>query len=495
MLAFFFPPICNMKFTAAHVETFCKASHDTNPLHVDPAYAKRSQFGNPVVYGMAAVLYGLGEWAQGSPFRLRSLRAVFRKPLFVGEEYDLQFSHDGEETRFSFKKGIVDYAVVTFVAERTAETHFVTSVSDSSILHTAIEFPLIEARSVRYAMGGNIWEELAQTFRIMVGMMPLVQLTALLWSSYLVGMEVPGRQALFSDVDFEFDAVQHDAAEIEMQLEAADFDDRFNRYVIEGKGSGIASVRISAFARPNQVDFPMAGMAAFAEGNLPLAGKVVFVSGAARGFGAAIARMCALAGARLALNYRGDEAAIVALRDEIRLAGGEAEAFAADLSNPQAAAAMAHELQQTYGQLDLIVNNAAPPIRDLLFLEQGNADIQGFVNQNLAITLETARNLLPLVPKGGQFVHISTKYLATPARGFIHYLAAKAAQEAIVQGLSLEFRLVEFVTTRLPRILTDQTNLPFDFDPPARPDDVARALVLAIASPLENGNFRLLELY
>jgi NAD(P)-dependent dehydrogenase (short-subunit alcohol dehydrogenase family) len=117
------------------------------------------------------------------------------------------------------------------------------------------------------------------------------------------------------------------------------------------------------------------------------------------------------------------------------------------------------------------------------------------VAQNLSIALETARQLLPLLAKGGQFLHISTQYLAKPVRGFSHYLTAKAAQEILLKALALEFGDHTFIVARLPRILTDQTNLPFDFDPPQHPGEIAKQVILALAQQEGLENYREIHLF
>lgn len=486
-----------MKFTAAQVSAFCAASHDRNPLHIDPDYARRSQFGKPVVYGLAAVLHALGVWAAGRTFRLQQLRAVFRKPLFEGEEYAVAVQESGSDVIVKFQKGPVDYAVVSFSA-----TEMATHALEYAQLHTPFEpkpspadAPEAAAHSQRYRMNAEAWPQLAEAFDLHPQAMPMHQSAALLWASYHVGMILPGRQALFSELQMTFTDEYVHSVEIVLELDAADFDERFNRYVLNGRGTGIDSLRIAAFRRPLPVDFPLSAMPAFAEGYLPLQGKVVFISGATRGFGAAMARMAARAGAMLALNYRGDASAADALRTELQAYGAEVEAYAADMADPAAVAQMATAISGRFGNIDLIVNNAAPPIRDLQFLEQDNLHIAQFVQQNLAITLETARHLLPLLSKGGQFLHVSTKYLVEPVRGFAHYLTAKAAQEALVQALSLESRDHEFIVVRLPRILTDQTNLAFDFDPPLHPGEVAREAILSLVDSKQDGNYRVVNLF
>ncbi len=487
-----------MKFTSHHVDTFCAASHDRNPLHIDAEYAKRTQFGRPVVYGVAAVLYALGQWAAGRSFRLDSLRAIFRKPLFEGEEYTLHIdeSADGQVTA-KFRKGSVEYSVIIFTAEL-----LIAPPMESGQFYTqferrseATDTPITGPTEIYYVMHTGVWADLESAFQLSAGSMQPHQLATLLWASYFVGMALPGRQALFSELQITFAPVDLQTAKVELHLDEANFDDRFNRYVIQGQGPGVSALRITAFARPLPVDFPLSAMPQFADGARPLAGKVVFISGATRGFGAAMARMCARAGASLALNYRGDAAAAEALLAELHAHGSVAAAFPADMSDPIAVTEMATAIAAQFGQIDLIVNNAAPPIRDLQFLEQDNAEILRFVAQNLSITLETARHLLPILAKTGQFLHISTKYLVEPVRGFAHYLTAKAAQEALIQALALENRDPEFIVARLPRILTDQTNLPFDFDPPRHPGEVAMEAIAALERRGGGDNFRVLELF
>jgi NADP-dependent 3-hydroxy acid dehydrogenase YdfG len=485
-----------MKFTSFQVAAFCNASYDRNPLHIDTDYARRTQFGRPIVYGVAAVLYALGQWADGRAFRLKSLRAVFRKPLFEGEEYEFVIEDGVDGTVLRFRKGTVDYTVITLQAQLLSELPMGARqlLPPFAPALEAAAHPQTDVHTVDYVMNTAAWSELQAAFRMGPQTMLPQQMATLLWASYHVGMALPGRQALFSELQVSFADTDLRTIKVELSLDKVKFDERFNRFSITASGPAVTSLRIVAFARPLPVDFPLATMPRFAEGALPLHGKVAFISGATRGFGAAMARICALAGARLALNYRGDAAAAQALLTELHAHGSEATAFAADISDPTAVAEMATAIAAQFGQLDLIVNNAAPPIRDLHFTEQDNAELLRFVTQNLCITLETMRQLLPLLAKGGQFLHISTKYLVEPVRGFAHYLTAKAAQEALVQALALEHRDHEFIVARLPRILTDQTNVPFDLVPPRHPGEVAMEAIFALPQQGEN-NFRVVDLF
>ncbi|MDR3651279.1 MAG: SDR family NAD(P)-dependent oxidoreductase [Acidimicrobiales bacterium] len=91
-------------------------------------------------------------------------------------------------------------------------------------------------------------------------------------------------------------------------------------------------------------------------------GRTVLVTGASSGMGAAVARE---------LAARGDTVALVARRadrlDEVladcRATSATSERWAADLSDPTAAADLALEIWDHYGGLDVVVNNAGVPMR------------------------------------------------------------------------------------------------------------------------------------
>lgn len=84
--------------------------------------------------------------------------------------------------------------------------------------------------------------------------------------------------------------------------------------------------------------------------------KVCLVTGASRGIGAAIAAMFAQNGAKVALHYNSQRArAETLVRD---LPGGQHRCFQADLAKPHTAVSLVDEVQQAFGRLDVLVNNA-----------------------------------------------------------------------------------------------------------------------------------------
>src|SRR5947207_3434639 len=90
--------------------------------------------------------------------------------------------------------------------------------------------------------------------------------------------------------------------------------------------------------------------------SIDLGGKVILVTGASRGIGAAAARMLARANAFVAINYSRSETEATALAKEI---GERSFAIRADVSNPSEVQGMIDAVEHKWNRLDVLVNNAA----------------------------------------------------------------------------------------------------------------------------------------
>jgi 3-oxoacyl-[acyl-carrier protein] reductase len=92
--------------------------------------------------------------------------------------------------------------------------------------------------------------------------------------------------------------------------------------------------------------------------SIDLSGRSALVTGGSRGIGRAAAEILAAAGARVAVNYRRDDAGAETFVRNTRSAGGEALALAGDVSNPAEARQLVRDVVAAWGRLDVLVNNA-----------------------------------------------------------------------------------------------------------------------------------------
>jgi len=98
--------------------------------------------------------------------------------------------------------------------------------------------------------------------------------------------------------------------------------------------------------------------------------KVVLVTGASSGIGAATAALFGKLGARVALGFHRNEKGVEATRDEIRRLGRTAHAIRADVQNPKEIESLAEATTSLLGPIDILVNNAGSLIERVPLMEQ-----------------------------------------------------------------------------------------------------------------------------
>ncbi|BEL04827.1 hypothetical protein Q0Z83_030180 [Actinoplanes sichuanensis] len=168
----------------------------------------------------------------------------------------------------------------------------------------------------------------------------------------------------------------------------------------------------------------------------------MLVTGASEGIGEATAKRLAAAGATVLLVARTEER-LEQVRTEIESAGGRAFVHPADLSSPEAAAALAADLVQRHRRIDVVVSNAGRSIRrSVADTADRFHDIQRTNSLNF---LGPAQLMLALFPTmraagGGHIVNVSTAGLSSRTPNWSSYLASKSAFDTWLRCAAVELR-------------------------------------------------------
>lgn len=170
-----------------------------------------------------------------------------------------------------------------------------------------------------------------------------------------------------------------------------------------------------------------------------LEGRVVLVTGASRGIGAAIAKACAEEGARVVVNYaRSADAASDVVRG-IEKAGGEALLQRADVGDSEAVNGMVDAILEKWGALDVLVNNAGVT-RDNLLAVMADEEWDDVLRTNAGGVFRLCRAVArPMMArKRGRIVNVSSVAGTKGGKGQTNYAASKGAIEAFTRALAVE---------------------------------------------------------
>jgi 3-oxoacyl-[acyl-carrier protein] reductase len=171
--------------------------------------------------------------------------------------------------------------------------------------------------------------------------------------------------------------------------------------------------------------------------NLGLEGRVAIITGSGRGIGAETARLLAKEGAKLVITDM-DSAAALATAEALRADGFDAVGLASNVLRAEDAQAVAALALESYGRIDVLVNNAAV-VRDTSLVKMLEADFDLVIGTTLKGAFNFCRAVLPhmYARRWGRIINLSSRSLfGNP--GQTNHAAAKAGIVGFTRSLSLE---------------------------------------------------------
>jgi 3-oxoacyl-[acyl-carrier protein] reductase len=169
-----------------------------------------------------------------------------------------------------------------------------------------------------------------------------------------------------------------------------------------------------------------------------LAEKVVLISGASTGIGAATARAFAAQGARVAIHYHASKAAAEALAAEI---GAESAFLAAgDVTDPAACASIVAATAENFGRIDGLINNAGLMLGRVPSFEADDEHVRAVLDLNSRSVVSMTRAAVPWLARQGGFVINTTSIAARNGggNGAVLYAAAKGFVSTLTRGQAKE---------------------------------------------------------
>lgn len=174
-------------------------------------------------------------------------------------------------------------------------------------------------------------------------------------------------------------------------------------------------------------------------------GKVVLVTGAGRGIGAAIAHAFASEGATVVVNHLSNDAAAADVIAKCKAAGGDAWAAKTDVGSPDAVDAMVAQVIAETGRIDVLVNNAFRPYsfdpqRRKLFGDLEWTDYQAQFDGSVGASFNVCKAVVPHFRQRAQgtIINIVSDLVARPVVPYHEYTTAKSALVGFSRNLAAE---------------------------------------------------------
>lgn len=228
---------------------------------------------------------------------------------------------------------------------------------------------------------------------------------------------------------------------------------------------------------------------------MQLDGKVALVTGASRGIGRAVALTLAKEGAKVAINYAGNEAAAEEVKKEIEALGKDAIIVKANVADSAEVEAMVDKTIAELGGLDILVNNAGIT-QDGLLMRMKEEQWDAVLNTNLKgiFNCTKAATKYMMKKRSGKIVNMSSVVGIMGNAGQANYAAAKAgvigfskstAKELASRGITVNVIAPGCIDTDMTAVLPDKVKEAMLATIPlarlGKPQDIADAVVFFVS--------------
>ncbi len=452
------------------INAFVAHSGDRSSLHTDAAFGQRSMYNSTVVHGMLPLQFlpaVLSTIFPGKQVRITRIEGQFIKPIFPNEtvriagtkEVDLagnekilfsvtNAASDAVLTRGSLQFALEEQQIATRAADHAAplvaptlteQEHYPEAIDTGHRSELGFVWGAEQIRShLELLRIGSEAGSLDGTDPAPFAMLSLL--------STLVGMIMPGRTATFQEFALDIStgtmgSTSQGTLRSTVTFRSATTNTIKQEFAFHIGSDVVATGTIAVLVAKSPFEPPSMKELAKEHGDPGLRNKVVLITGASRGLGATTAKMFAIHGARVVLNYRASQQEAEDIVAEIVEHGGQAIAIRADVTSEEQVHAMVKTAISAFGTIDILVNNAASNFFAIPFLETTWNKVQEDLDVIVKGAFHVSQAVIPEFIKhgGGRIINVSTFAVETPPSLQTKYVLAKSALNGLTRSLAVEF--------------------------------------------------------
>ncbi|NEQ76182.1 MAG: SDR family oxidoreductase [Okeania sp. SIO2C9] len=509
------------------VANFASISGDRNSLHMDEEFARKTKYRQRLVHGMLPFSF-ISLIQQNFPdqqVEFLELDTSFRKPILIGDEIRLDYKYSetesgkfsynatwynhlteeivikskGNFTLYPFSEEIrdIDRNQTCYLLDEISENNW--SINEIANKKGELNISLNSILLKKYL--DSIINEgfLSNTDSINIAISHNLISTLLL--STLVGMKLPGKYATFAKFQFSFlDQVPLSESiklvgEVGKVSVASESMEVATTLLKENTVLATGKLNVVVNSPPQKIISCPEIKSNYID--MGLKDKVVVITGASRGIGAATAKLFAMQGAKVVVNYYKGKKDAELIVEDIEKNGGIAIPLQCDIREKLEVEKFIDQVVEKFGTVNVLVNNA---VKEAIPKNVVKLEWQDYLSE-LEVSLKGMHNccqaVLPVLKqqKSGKIINLSTIFVENPVTGQSQYITAKSAVVGYTKSLAKELAKlniqVNFVVPNMtetdlvsciPSDFTKRIAASRDFGRNLEPIEVAQSILFLASS-------------
>ncbi len=435
------------RFTLDDQIWFADISGDSNPIHVNPIYARKSLFGEVIVHGVHLVIYSLNEFydkcKQG--VLIEKLNTTFLKPVKLNQEVTIEFEEKSDsETKIRL---FVDGLIITVIEVVFSKRPHIKDLILKSINQASNEPELFEVfEGCKSLSLGAFKQGIDSKYSNLKYTVTENQLLNLFAITRIVGMKSPGLNSIFSSFALNFKlSVEDDNIDYSIKS----YKENYSRLVLALE-SATVSGSLVAFVRPSAKETLSAEKANTLVQNTQFYGQRALIIGGSRGLGAITTKLLRAGGADILFSYHKGKLEAEQIVNEVN--DGKVECFQIDVTSEidEINKAKISSFNPTH-----IYYYVTPFI---FSTNKGVFNFEAFVNF-ADYYLKGFYELIQICQQGdlSHVLYPSSVAIDDLVENMIEYSCAKSAGELLCDFLTKMNPKLRIYKPRFPRLETDQT--------------------------------------